>query len=56
MNNKTPSKKAIIIGCGIAGPSLAIMLKQIGIDSEIYESEKNTSEFGILSFSPMQLG
>ena len=52
MNNKTPRKKAIIIGCGIAGPSLAIMLKQIGIDSDIYESEKSTSDFGILSFSP----
>ena len=46
------NKKAIIIGCGIAGPSLAIMLKRIGIDSEIYESEKNTSDFGILSFTP----
>ena len=46
------NKKAIIIGCGIAGPSLAIMLKRIGIDSEIYESEKSTPDFGILSFTP----
>ena len=45
-------QNAIIIGCGIAGPSIAIMLKRIGIDSEIYESEKNTSDFGILSFTP----
>ena len=52
MNNKIQDKKAIIVGCGIAGPSLAIMLKQIGIHSEIYESEKNTSDFGILSFTP----
>ena len=52
MDNKIQSKKAIIIGCGIAGPSLAIMLKKIGINSEIYESEKNTSDFGILSFTP----
>ena len=52
MDNKTQSKKAIIIGCGIAGPSLAIMLKKIGINSEIYESEKNTPDFGILSFTP----
>ena len=52
MNNKTQNKKAIIVGCGVAGPSLAIMLKRIGIDSEIYESEKNTSDFGILSFTP----
>ena len=52
MNNKIQNKKAIIVGCGVAGPSLAIMLKRIGIDSEIYESEKNTSDFGILSFTP----
>ena len=52
MDNKIQNKKVIIIGCGIAGPSLAIMLKKIGMDSEIYESEKNTPDFGILSFTP----
>ena len=52
MNNNIQNKKAIIVGCGVAGPSLAIMLRRIGIDSEIYESEKNTSDFGILSFTP----
>lgn len=46
------NKKAIIIGCGIAGPALAIALKRAGIDSEIYESEKTIPKFGILSFSP----
>ena len=52
MDEITKKRKAIIIGCGIAGHSLAIMLKKIGIDSEIYESEKNTPDFGILSFTP----
>ncbi|MGI9566326.1 MAG: FAD-dependent oxidoreductase [Nitrosopumilus sp.] len=51
MNNKTESKKAIIIGCGVAGPALAIMLKRIGIESEIYEAVDCLSDFGILSLT-----
>lgn len=51
MNNKIEHKKAIIIGCGIAGPALAIMLKRIGIDSEIYEAVNSLSNFGILSLT-----
>ncbi|WP_316504657.1 NAD(P)/FAD-dependent oxidoreductase [Nitrosopumilus sp.] len=34
------NKKAIIIGCGIAGPVLALALNKAGIDSEIYEAQK----------------
>jgi len=34
------NKKAIIIGCGIAGPALALQLKRAGIKSTIYEAEK----------------
>ena len=37
---KIDNKKAIIIGCGIAGPTLALALKKAGIDSEIYEAQK----------------
>ena len=51
MNNKIESKKAVIIGCGIAGPALAIMLNRIGIESEIYESVDSLSNFGILSLT-----
>lgn len=51
MNNKIEHKKNIIIGCGIAGPALAIMLKRIGIDSEIYEAVNSLSNFGILSLT-----
>ncbi|GAB3697954.1 FAD-dependent monooxygenase [Spirosoma flavus] len=31
-------QKALIIGCGISGPVLALFLKQIGIESIIYEA------------------
>lgn len=34
------NKQAIIIGCGITGPILALSLKQAGINSVIYEAEK----------------
>ncbi len=33
------NKKAIIIGCGITGPVLALSLKRAGIDSVIYEEQ-----------------
>jgi len=33
-------KKAIIIGCGITGPTLALSLKNAGIDSVIYEEQE----------------
>ena len=39
-NTEQKSKKAIIIGCGIAGPALALALNKAGIDSEIYETQK----------------
>lgn len=48
MENK---KKAIIIGCGIAGPALAIALKRAGIDSTIYEEHKGPYDFGLLTLS-----
>jgi len=35
------SKKVIIIGCGVAGPVLALALHRAGIESEIFEA-KNT--------------
>ena len=51
MDEKIQKRKAIIIGCGIAGPALAIMLKRIGVDCEIYESVEKLSDFGLLSMS-----
>ena len=35
-------KKIIIIGCGIAGPTLAMALQKCGIESTIYESQKSS--------------
>ncbi len=49
MNEK--NKKVIIIGCGIAGPSLAIALKRAGIDCIIYESHDAISDFGWLTLT-----
>ncbi|MGI9565768.1 MAG: FAD-dependent oxidoreductase [Nitrosopumilus sp.] len=51
-NTEQKSKKAIIIGCGIAGPSLAIALKRAGIDSAIYEEHDTRYNFGLLSLTP----
>ena len=51
MTENMQKRKAIIIGCGIAGPALAIMLKRTGIDCEIYESVEKLSDFGLISMS-----
>ena len=48
-DNPNNVKKAIIIGCGIAGPALA--LNRAGIDSEIYEAHKRPPNFGLLSLT-----
>ena len=41
-------KRAVIIGCGIAGPAVALFLKRAGIEAEIYEaSELDESEVGL---------
>ena len=49
MNEK--NKKAIIIGCGIAGTTLALSLEKIGVKSTIYEAELSPPSFGILSLT-----
>lgn len=48
------NKKAIIIGAGVAGPILALQLKKIGFDAEIFESrpEDNTKEGAFLGLTP----
>lgn len=47
---QTLQKKALIIGCGIAGPALALFLKRAGIEAEIYEA-RETPEGYALSLS-----
>lgn len=44
-------QNAIIIGCGIAGTTLALSLEKIGIKSTIYEAESSSPIFGILSLT-----
>ncbi|CAH0147883.1 FAD-dependent urate hydroxylase [Pedobacter sp. Bi27] len=48
------NKKAIIIGAGVAGPILALQLKKIGFNAEIFESrsEDNTKEGAFLGLTP----
>lgn len=38
------NKKAIIIGCGIAGPTLAMALQKCGIESTIYEYQESPAD------------
>lgn len=44
-NSNQRNGKALIIGCGIAGPATALFLKRIGIDSVIYEAEKTSDDY-----------
>jgi 2-polyprenyl-6-methoxyphenol hydroxylase-like FAD-dependent oxidoreductase len=47
------SRKALIIGAGIAGPITAILLKRIGIDAEIFEAwPRSTGIGGGLQIAP----
>ena len=41
---KQNKKHIIIIGCGIAGTTLAMALQKCGIDSTIYESQESTED------------
>src|SRR6266516_5752548 len=40
-------KKALIIGCGIAGPALALFLKRAGIEADIYEARETPEGFSL---------
>lgn len=46
--------KAIIIGCGIAGPAMALALKKVGIEAAIYEAQAviNDEKGAFLGISP----
>ena len=41
---KQTKQKAILIGCGIAGPVLALFLQRIGMIAEIYEAQPATDD------------
>jgi 2-polyprenyl-6-methoxyphenol hydroxylase-like FAD-dependent oxidoreductase len=39
-------RKALIIGCGVAGPVVALFLQRAGIEAEIYEARAASTEYG----------
>lgn len=39
-------QKALIIGCGVAGPIVAMFLQQAGIETEIYEARAESTDYG----------
>jgi 2-polyprenyl-6-methoxyphenol hydroxylase-like FAD-dependent oxidoreductase len=39
------TKKALIIGCGVAGPVVAMFLKRTGVDAEIYEAQAGPDDY-----------
>src|SRR6266487_3577148 len=40
-------KKALIIGCGIAGPAVALFLKRAGFEAEIFEARTTPEGFAL---------
>ena len=47
------SRKALIIGAGIAGPITAILLKRAGIDAQVFEAwPRSTGVGGGLQIAP----
>lgn len=44
-NTSNRSKKALIIGCGIAGPATALFLKRVGIEAVIYEADEQIDDY-----------
>ncbi|GHO72252.1 hypothetical protein KSD_58030 [Ktedonobacter sp. SOSP1-85] len=40
-------KKAILIGCGLTGPALALFLKRAHFDVEIYEARTQPEGYGL---------
>jgi 2-polyprenyl-6-methoxyphenol hydroxylase-like FAD-dependent oxidoreductase len=38
--------KALIIGCGVAGPAIALFLQRLGVEAEIYEARASSTDFG----------
>jgi 2-polyprenyl-6-methoxyphenol hydroxylase-like FAD-dependent oxidoreductase len=39
-------RKALIIGCGVAGPVVALFLQRAGIEAEIYEARAESTNYG----------
>ena len=44
-NGMTRNRRALVIGCGIAGPAAAIFLKRAGYEPLIYEAQKGHDDY-----------
>jgi 2-polyprenyl-6-methoxyphenol hydroxylase-like FAD-dependent oxidoreductase len=44
-NNMAANKRALVIGCGIAGPAVAIFLKRTGYEPRIFEAQPNHDDY-----------
>ena len=44
---QTQMAKVVIVGCGVAGPALAIFLKRLGFEPTIYERTKRFADAGL---------
>ncbi len=40
------ARKALISGCGVAGPVVALFLQRAGIEAEIYETRASSTDYG----------
>jgi 2-polyprenyl-6-methoxyphenol hydroxylase-like FAD-dependent oxidoreductase len=40
------ARKALISGCGVAGPVVALFLQRAGIEAEIYEARASSTDYG----------
>ena len=40
------ARKALIIGCGVAGPAVALFLQRAGIEAEIHEARASSIDYG----------
>ena len=47
MSETQPQTKVIVVGAGIAGPVLALFLKQIGYEPVIYERTSSIADAGL---------
>jgi FAD-dependent urate hydroxylase len=43
--NKQTNNTALVIGCGIGGPVVAMALQRVGIEAVIYEAHEQTADF-----------
>lgn len=41
-----PATKALIVGCGVVGPTVALFLQWAGIEAEIYEARASSTDYG----------